>query len=77
VPSTTTIHALDGPDGRSLAALFDGDGADVAVHAWAEVLYQQRDVLVRRGEEWRKRNARAGWRRLRYGDEGDAAEATP
>jgi len=70
---SATFHRLDGPDGRPLVALFTGDGAAVVAWRWAAVLHEQREVLARRGAEWRKRRARAGWRRLRYGDEESTA----
>ena len=71
----TTFHGLDGPDGRPLAALFTGPGAETAARLWAAVLHEQRDVLARRGAAYRRRQQRAGYRRLRFGKAHDASEA--
>ena len=73
--TTTTIHALSGPGGQQLPAMFTGDGQVAAALAWASELYQMREVLSARGAEWRKRQAARRWQVLRFGDEGERAAA--
>ena len=60
-----TIHQLDGPNGQPIAALFTGPGGEAAAWRWAAVLYGQREVLARRGADWRKNRQQTAWKRMR------------